>query len=126
MDNTGPLVETTTGNKRILVIHGYYSKWIKLSPLICYMSRDMTKVLVKKFITRYRICDQIHSDQELEFDSHLLKEVCCLWRVIKTQTSPFAPWNNGVVEWSNKLVKQVQFNLDPTYSVVTKLSKLRS
>ena len=75
------MVETQKGDKYILVIQGYYSKWIELFVCACHMAKDVAAVLVDEFFTCYGVCDRIHSDQGSEFDSHLMKGVHCLWKM---------------------------------------------
>jgi hypothetical protein len=107
MDLAGPLNITKSGNKYILVIQDYFSKWIELFPLVDKTAKGVADVLVKEYFTRYGLCESLHSDQGLEFDNFIMQEVCNLWGVRKTRTTPFAPWSNGMVERSNRSIKQM-------------------
>ena len=105
--SAGPMPPTPDGNKYILVIQDYFSKWVELFLLKQHSTEDIADILVQEIFTRYGICEHLHSDQGAEFNSHLMKEVCKLWQIKKTRTSPYAPWSNGMVERSNKSIKRM-------------------
>ena len=46
--------------------------------------------------------EQIHSDQGAQFESLLMAELCRLWRVDKSHTTPYHPQSNGLVERNNR------------------------
>ena len=48
--------------------------------------------------------EQLHTDQGAQFESQLLAELCQLWKVTKTRTTPYHPQANGVVERNNRLL----------------------
>ena len=98
---------TSEGYRYLLVVQDYYSKYIELYPLKEKSAAAVATVLVNEFLTRYGACGILHSDQGREFDCELIKEVCKLWGIEKSRTSPFAPWSNGMVERSNRTIKQM-------------------
>ena len=107
MDLQGPFPQSSTGMVYIMVIQDYFSKWVELFPLPDKRAETVAEVLVKQFFTRFGVCQRLHSDQGLEFDAALTRELCEMWGVQKTRTSPFAPWSNGMVERSNKTIKAI-------------------
>ena len=48
--------------------------------------------------------EQLHSDQGAQFQSQLLDDLCRLWGVNKTRTTPYHPQGNGVVEHNNRVL----------------------
>ena len=46
--------------------------------------------------------EQIHSDQGTQFEGELMAELCDLWGVQKSRTTPYHPQGNGVVERGNR------------------------
>ena len=46
--------------------------------------------------------EQIHTDQGAQFKSQLMTELCQLWGVDKTRTTPYHPQASGMVERNNK------------------------
>ena len=107
MDLQGPFPESRSGNKYILVIQDYYSKWVELFGIPDKKAETVAHPLVTKFFSRYGQCERLHSDQGLEFENRLTHALCEMWGVKKTRTSPFAPWSNGQVERSNKTIKGI-------------------
>jgi len=45
--------------------------------------------------------EHLHSDQGAQFQSQLLSDLCHLWGVNKSWTTPYLPQGNGVVECNN-------------------------
>ena len=66
----------------------------------------MTAVSVAKclviFMARYGRVAKLHSDLGKEFQAHVMKELCELWGVRKTYTTPYTPWSDGLVERANR------------------------
>lgn len=48
--------------------------------------------------------EQIHSDLGRQFQSQLVSELCALWQVQQTHTTPYHPQVNGVVECNNNML----------------------
>lgn len=119
IDLKGPMPLTANMNRYILVIQDYQSRFIELFAIPDKQAETVADVLVKEYFTRYGVCERLHSDQGSEFNSHLTKEICRLWGVKKTRTSPFAPWSNGMVERSNRTLGMIlrQFTDRPDYRV---------
>ena len=107
MDLQGPFPTSQGGNRYILVIQDYFSKWIEMFAIPDKTAKTVADILVREVFTRYGVCKKLHSDQGKEFDAALTHEVCLLWNVKKTRTSPFAPWSNGLVERSNRSIKEM-------------------
>ena len=53
------------------------------------------------FFARFGLPLQLHSDQGLNFESTLVKELCALAGVHKTRTTPFHPRYDGLTERAN-------------------------
>ena len=69
---------TKRGNKYILVIGDYFTKWTECFPMPNMEAVTVVKILVNEVIARFRIPNQIHSDQGKQFKSTLFKEICQL------------------------------------------------
>ena len=80
-----------------------------------------------EILTRYGGIFRLHTDKGKEFDNQVLDALCSRWGVDKTLTSGYAPWSNGMVERSNRSVKQMlrQACADNPLSWDTHLPKLR-
>ena len=97
--------ETRRGNKVMLAVQDYSSKWIELFALPNKTAVAVEQVLNDEIFLRYGACLRLHSDQGVEFDNELLKLQLNRWGIDKTRTSGYAPWSNGQVERSNRSVK---------------------
>ena len=60
MDIMGPLPETSRGNKYILVIADYFTKWSEAYPIPNMEAITVAKCLVNEFICRFGVPEQLH------------------------------------------------------------------
>jgi len=92
-----PLPETKKGNNYILVLSDYFSKWTEAFPLQNIEAVSVAEVIVKTSIARFGASETIHSDQGVQYESHLFQKVC-KW-LGKTRTTPIIispmEWFNG-------------------------------
>ena len=106
-DIIGPLAESTRGNRFILVIIDYFTKWVEASALSRHTAKIVANELFEKWITRFGVPLKIHSDQAPEFNSALMKEFCKLIDTCKTRTAPYRPQSNGLVERTNQSLEGI-------------------
>merc|ERR1711893_296132 len=97
----GPFPVTKAGNKCILVVGGYATKWLEAYLLLDHKAATVATCLVNNFISRFGIPRQIHSDQGRDFESSLFSQMCQLLGIDKTRTSPWQPSSNGYIERLN-------------------------
>eukprot|EP00731_Ephydatia_muelleri_P028382 Em0020g26a len=102
MDIMGPLPETSRGNKYILVIADYFTKWSEAYPIPNMEAITVAKCLVNEFICRFGVPEQLHSDQGRNFESKVIKNICDLLQIRKTRTSPYHSQSDGLVERFNR------------------------
>ena len=105
MDILGPLPQSHSGNKYILVIADYFTKWTEAYGMPNQEAKTVAEILVKKFICRFGTPRQLHTDQGRNFESLLMQEVCQLLGIDKTRTSPYHPESDGLVERFNRTVE---------------------
>jgi hypothetical protein len=102
IDIMGPLPETESGNKYIMVVGDYFTKWTEAYAIPDHTAETVALYLVTEFICRLGIPHQIHTDQGREFQGFLFLEMCELLDVIKTRTSPWRPQSDGMIERFNR------------------------
>ncbi len=78
MDVLGPLPIRSEGNKFILVVMDYFSKWPEVYALENQKAEVITKCLIDVF-TRHGAPKVLLSDQGRNFESNMVKELCILW-----------------------------------------------
>ena len=101
MDFVGPLPITNNGNRHILVMADYYTKWVAAFPLPDQRAESVARVLVKEVICRYGVPLVVHSDKGANFEGRIMK-VCRLLGMKKTRTTSYHPQCDGLVERMNK------------------------
>ena len=102
MDILGPLPKSKSGNKYILVISDYFSKWTEAYPLPNQEALTVAQKLVDQWICRFSVPEQLHSDQGRQFESELIAEVCRLLKINKSRTTAYHPQSDGQVERFNR------------------------
>ena len=105
MDILGPLPLTHNGNRYVLVIMDYFTKWAEAYALPNQQAETIANVLVTEFICRYGIPLQIHSDQGTNFESNLFHHLCSLLGIDKTRTTAYHPQSDGLVERFNRTLE---------------------
>ena len=97
MDILGPLPLTTRGNRYVLVVTDYFTKWAESYAIPDQSATTVAEKLVSKFICRFGVPRQLHSDQGTNFESKVMAEVCKLLNIEKTRTTPLHPQSDGQV-----------------------------
>ncbi|KRX73465.1 Transposon Ty3-G Gag-Pol polyprotein [Trichinella sp. T6] len=102
VDVLGPLEETKRGNRYLLVICDYFTKWPEAFPMPDAEATTIARHLVNGILCRFRAPETIHSDQGRNFESALIKELCELFGTSKTRTTAYHPQSAGLVELMNR------------------------
>ncbi|XP_003370753.1 retrovirus-related Pol polyprotein from transposon 412 [Trichinella spiralis] len=98
VDIIGPFQWTERGNRYILTVQDYFSKWPEAYPIPDMTANTVARTLVNEFICRYGAPESLHSDQGRNFEAALIKELCETFDIHKTRTTPYHPQSNGLVE----------------------------
>ena len=104
VDLVGPMPETIRGNKWILVLTDHFTRWQDAIALPDATAPVVATALDERVFCYLGLPEQIHTDQGAQFESQLMSELCQLWKVEKTRTTPYHPQANGVVERNNRLL----------------------
>jgi hypothetical protein len=121
------LPKTIKGNRVILVITDYLSKYTMAIPLKDKKAATVAEALVDKWVTILGFPRTIQSDQGKEFTSILSTNFFEMLRIKKMTTTPYTPKANGMVERFNKVLASMlakytcydQLNWDEYVNVVT-------
>lgn len=103
----GPMPMTESGNKYILVVGDYFTKWKEVFAIPNQEAKTIAEKLVKEVISRYGAPEKIHSDQGQNFEAQLFQEMCVLFNMDKTRTSPYHPESDGMVEQMNRTLQDM-------------------
>ena len=107
IDFLGPLPVTENGNEHILVLSDYFSKWVECFALPNQRADTTADALVTQFFSRFGVPRILHSDQGRDFESKLFSEMCQLYGIQKTRTTPYHPRSDGQVERFNRTIQQM-------------------
>ena len=105
-DLSGPWPLSKQGNLYLCVVQDYFSKWIEIYAIPDKTALSVAKCLVI-FMARYGRVAKLHSDLGKEFQANVTKNLCELWRVHKTYTTPYTLWLDGLVERANRTIKHL-------------------
>ena len=104
MDIVGPLPRSRSGNKYVLVICDYASRYPEAVPLRSIDASHVAEELLK-FFSRVGIPKEVLTDQGSNFMSKLLSETYRMLGVKPIRTTPYHPQTDGLVERFNQTLK---------------------
>ena len=107
LDILGELPETENGNKYILVVSDYYTKWTHAMAMPNQLAQTVADKLLNEFITIFGVPKYLHTDQGRNFESNLFQQMCLLLGIEKTRTTPFHAQSDGQVERWNRTIQQM-------------------
>ena len=101
-DILGPFPESTRGNKYVLAVTDYFTKWVEIFTIPDQTAATCAEIILNEVIARFGCPYNIHSDQGQNYESAIFTELCQLLEIRKTRTSPGHPRCNGQVERFNR------------------------
>ena len=107
LDIFGPLPQSRSGNKYVLIITDYFTRWVEALPLPNQEALTIAKALVDNWVCRFGAPISIHSDQGRNFESSIFTELCHLLGIHKTRTTPYHPQSDGLVERFNRTLRML-------------------
>ena len=107
IDLQGPYPKSKRGNKYILVVGDYFTKWVDAIPLKNTTAEYVAKKLVNKFISIFGVPLELHSDQGTTFESNVFQETCKILGIHKTRTTAARPISDGMIERANRTIENM-------------------
>jgi len=94
IDFVGPLKETASGKKYILVATEYVTKWAEVKAVAQKSAQTVHKFLMK-LVFRFGAFDVLLHDQGREFNNNDVKQLCEQLQISVAMTSAYHPQTNG-------------------------------
>ncbi len=104
LDTTGPLPETKTGNKYILVAIDHYSKWCEAKAVVDHSAKTTSRFLEDNIICRYGVPKFVLTDNGGEWAAEF-EMMCKDYGIQHQRTAPQWPQCNGMAERLIKTIK---------------------
>ena len=115
-DLMGPFPTSIQGNKYILVITEYLTRWCEAAALPDATANTVANALLQRVIFPHGCPHQILSDQGSQFRSEVMQVLTQSLEIKQLFTSPYHPQTNGLTERMNKTIKQtIAAYVDPLH-----------
>ena len=105
MDVMGPLPRTRRGNKFILVVMDYCTRWAEAFPLPTQEAEKVADAFVEGFVCRFGTPRVVHTDKGTNFTAEVTAAVMRLLQTQRTHTCAFRPQSDGLVERLNRTIE---------------------
>ena len=84
--------------KSILTMIDGLTGWAEAVPIADQSAPTVAHAVYTEWISSYGVPEQLHSDRGVQFESAVFAELCAVFGIEKTRTTPYRPQANGKCE----------------------------
>ena len=99
------LPKTTTGNKYVIVLQDFLTKWPMIYAVPDQKASRIARLLAEEVVPFCGVPEALLSDRGANLLSHLVQDICSLLGIKKLNTTLYHPQCDGMVERLNRTLK---------------------
>lgn len=96
------LERSVNGFENVLVVTDVFSKYTQAFPTRDQKALTVAQTLVIEWFSKFGVPARIHSDQGRSFENSVMQQLCNLYNIAKSRTTPYHPAGNGQCERFNR------------------------